>query len=278
MGFISSLFLAAVLASTSPDPAAADARDLFERAEVQYDTSEYAGAVEIFTEAYRRSAQIQDPKLRARVQAAIFFNLARAHSKAYALDQKPERLLQAVELLEKYLAQTADLSNEEVARQFLEETRQELARLEEKKAKLEEAEVARAEKRAKAEAVEREKSQNAKESASNYRGLIVGGSVLMGVGVAGGGVAIAGAFLGTQAKQDYRDGPTLDDRETATGRGNTANVMLWAGSISAGVLVTTGLVMTLAGVKQKKKNKKQLATASPFFSPGGGGILVSGEF
>ncbi|MCH2108290.1 MAG: hypothetical protein MK135_03105 [Polyangiaceae bacterium] len=272
MGFISSLFLATVLASTSPDPAAADTRDLFERAAVQYDTSEYVGAVDIFTEAYRRSAQIQDPKLRARVQAAIFFNLARAHSKAYALDRKPEHLLQAVDLLEKYLAQTADLSNEEVARQFLEETQKELERLEQEKAKREDAAAAKAEKTA----AEREKTRLAEESAANYRGLIVGGSVLMGLGVAGGGVAVAGVFVGTKAKKDYDAGPTRDERLAADKRVNTANVMLITGSVSAGVLITTGLIMTLTGVKKKKKS--QFATAAPFFSPGGGGLVLSGEF
>ena len=277
MGFFSSFFLAAVLASTSPDPAASDTRDLFERAAVQYDTSEYVGAVEIFTEAYRRSAQIQDPDLRARVQAAIFFNLARAHSKAYAIDRKPERLLQAVDLLEKYLAQTADLSNEEVAQQFLEETQAELARLEEEKQKRDEAAAAMAEKRAneKAEA-DRQRVQEA-EASSNYRSLIVGGSVLMGFGAVGGGVAVTGAILRSQAKKDYSKGPTLEDRNSASQRFDTANVLLVAGSVSAGVLVTTGLIMTLVGVK-KRKAQGQLASAVPFMTAGGGGLLIGGEF
>ncbi len=99
----------------------------------------------------------------------------------------------------------------------------------------------------------------------------------MGLGVVGGGFAIAGAIVGPKAKQDFSDGPTEADRNSASKRVDNANIMLAAGSISAGVLLTSGLIMTLTGVK-KKKAQEQMAYASPFFSPGGGGLMLNGKF
>jgi hypothetical protein len=268
MGLIGHLLLTiSILAAV--DPAAEESRNLFEEATAEYETSEYIGAVEKYTKAYELSSSIADTELKARVQAAILFNLARAHAKAYALDKRREHLLQAKDLLEKYLTQTADLKNEADAKQFQAETLQELERLEN------EDEVQR-------QARERQRAAAQDKSSANDptadpqpggRGLVIGGVSLIGLGIAGGGVATAGAVIGVRASRDYQEGPTREERDAAAKKGQTGNVMLVAGSISAGALLTTGAILAVVG-----RRRESNTMASAFVVPGGGGLVWKGQF
>lgn len=260
MGLLSKLLLVATLMAPDLDPTAQEVKDLFDQAAVQYDTAEYKGAVRLFTEAYRRSADIPDKELRELVQAAIFFNLARAHSKTYRLDKDPEHLLQAEDLLTKYLGQTADLADKQDAEQFLSETRQELARLEA---------LAQAE----AEAAAASQPAQDPEDLPTGRGLIGTGATFLTLGILGGGTAIAGAVLTSQANQRYVDGPTREDRDDAVDRGNLGNTMILAGSISAGVLITSGIIMTAVGAKRRGR-LRSMAWATPE----GAGLTLTGRF
>ena len=64
MGLLPKLTLMVTLLAPGLDPTAEQVRDLFEQASVQYETAEYKGAVTLFTEAYRRSASIEEGELR----------------------------------------------------------------------------------------------------------------------------------------------------------------------------------------------------------------------
>lgn len=253
-------------AAREPSSAAEDTRALFERAASQYETSQYKEAVTTYTEAFQLSRSIEDEALRAQVQAAIFFNLARAHSKAYVLDESKDHLLKAVDLLEKYLAQTADLADESDAEELLEQTKAELDRLE-----------------------QREREQRSTEglfgapppavrpgdnTSQGKRGLRIGGSSLVGLGVAAGGLAVGGAALASQAEGEYAEGPSRAERDAASQRGSTANAMVLAGSVSAGVLVTVGVALLVAG----RKRPKAAPTPSAWLSPSGAGVSIGGSF
>lgn len=248
--------VAAFAPAAGSDPAADETRDLFERAATQYETSQYNGAVETYTQAYQRSLTIEDEELRGRVQAAIFFNLARAHVKAYALDKSAEHLQQAIDLLDKYLAQTADLADQLDAEQLLDEARTELDRVEDQQR-----EDARANEPSPAEVV-------------NKPGLKIAGYTLLGLGIAAGGAGIAGAVLAADAQDQYLAGPTRDDRDQAQDQGSIANTMIIAGSVSAGVLVGVGVTLVLVDRKRSRSRVSPTAWATPTSV----GVAVGGRF
>jgi hypothetical protein len=262
MALLPKIMLMAALLAPGLDPTAEEVRDLFEQASVQYETAEYKGAVTLFTEAYRRSASIQDEELRSLVQAALFFNLARAHSKSYRIDKEPEHLLQAEDLLNKYLSQTADLADKQKAEEFLEDTRRELARLE-------------------ALAAEAERSSDTRGGGGRRedfdrsvgRGSLATGGTLISLGVLGGGAAIAGAVLASQATQEYADGPSREERDDARAKGDLGDQMILAGSITAGVLITSGIVFTAVGGAKRRRVR-----STAWATPEGAGLTIMGRF
>lgn len=251
--------------------AATDTEALFDRAAVQYETSDYVGAVDTYTEAYQLSFSIEDEELRGKVQAAILFNLGRAHSKAYALDQKVEHLRQEIDLLNKYLAQSADLADQMDAETLLRQAEIELRRVEAEAARRAEAEAARRQ----AEGPQRPESVDVPAK----RGMQAAGYTLLGLGVAAGGVAVAGGVLADQAATDYAAGPTRDERDAAADRGGNADIMVIAGSASAGVLITTGIALAIAGRKRSAK-KRRAATLTPtgWATPQSSGLGLTGSF
>jgi tetratricopeptide (TPR) repeat protein len=260
MALLTSLALSLLLAPSPPDEAADQARSLFDEAAIRYQTSDYLAAVETYTEAYRLSFEIKDDELRGRVQAAILFNLARAHFKAYGLDEKPEHLRQVVDLLEKYLDQTADLADQLDAEELLESARGELSYLEAQQSEAQDAPVAPA-------------STTSNEDVRPKKGLEAAGYTLLGLGVASGGAAITGVVLAESAREDFAVGPTLADRNRAASLGDTANLLIIAGSASAGALIVTGAILAATGRKRRLR-----AQPSAWLAPGSAGLSLGGQF
>jgi tetratricopeptide (TPR) repeat protein len=248
------------MALATPGEAADETRDLFDEAATLYETSDYRGAVDIYTRAYRLSSSIEDEALRGQVEAAILFNLARAHSKAYLLDSSAEHLLQQVDLLEKYLAQTADLADQLEAEQLLDEARAEIAYLETVEGEA-------------GPPPPRVEAPRQDDSRPTGRPLERAGYTLLGLGVASGGAAITGAVLAAQARDEHIAGPTADARDAAENKGTTANLMIIAGSAAAGVLVTTGVALAIAGRKRRSR-----VSPSAWATPTSGGLSVGGRF
>lgn len=245
----------------APSGSAADeTRNLLDQAATQYETSDYRGAVDTYTEAYRLSSSIEDESLRGRVQAAILFNLARAHSKAYLLDASSEHLRQQVDLLEKYLAQTVDLADQLGAEELLDEARAELAFL------------------ATVEGEEEGPAQSLtppveSDSKPIGPGLEAAGYTLLGLGIVSGGAAVTGAVLAAEARDEHITGPTIEDRNEAESKGSTANLMIIAGSAAAGVLVATGIALVAAGRKRRKR-----FSHAAWATPTSAGLTLGGRF
>lgn len=97
-------------ASASPDraeakgakadeAALAEAKALFERGKAKYDTYDFEGAVELWTQAYSKL-----PEDAAGQRNAMVYNIATAREKAYEVDKDLQHLRQAQLLLESYVA------------------------------------------------------------------------------------------------------------------------------------------------------------------------------
>ena len=96
---------------------------------------------------------------------------------------------------------------------------------------------------------------------------------MISLGVLGGGAAIAGAVLASQATQEYADGPTRDDRDDARAKGDLGDQMILAGSITAGVLITSGIIFTAVGGAKRRRVR-----STAWATPEGAGLTIMGRF
>lgn len=98
--------------STRPDEAAVDVGELYRRGHDRFETSDFDGAIELWTRAYE--ALPDGPKYRV-TRATLLANLAHAHVKAFAIDEDPEHLRRADALFVSCLAMTdeADVQTHE---------------------------------------------------------------------------------------------------------------------------------------------------------------------
>ena len=80
----------------SAAPSEADPEGIFRRGQAKYETADYNGAIELWTEAY---ALVDSTPENASIKALLIYNLAQAHSKAYEIDGDPIHLKQAQQLL-----------------------------------------------------------------------------------------------------------------------------------------------------------------------------------
>lgn len=227
-------------ADAAPADAAGQTQRLFGEADARYQTSDYNGAVAAFTEAFTASQAIEDDELRGRVQAAILFNLGRAHLEAYRTDQRAEHLRQAIDLFEKYLAQTADLDDRVDAEQRLADAR---ALLDAVAAPTNEPEPTA---EPDPEPIPEPEPTRDRISVAGYATL---GLAAVGVGVLGAGIGLAGA-----AQRDYDAGPTREIRTDAVARGGVGNAMIIAGGAFAGAMVVTGVALIGAGKSKQRRN------------------------
>jgi hypothetical protein len=116
---------------------------------------------------------------------------------------------------------------------------------------------------------------DARKSPKSGKGLVIGGAVLIGLGVAGLAVGVTGLGLGAQAQGDATDptiyGNAYDDVDS---RGRMANGLAYAGLIGGAVLAGAGTALLVIGLKRKRSSSTAHLRATPTL----GGLLVQGRF
>lgn len=256
------------------DDAAAAAQSAYEKGVAEYDTSNYEAAVESFRVAFESARKIEDEQLRSFVTAALWFNLARAQSKAYDIDRDAKRLRQAQDLIGKYLAlnlEAAERSDAELVQ----------AEIERKLATADTTVAPQGDGGSTGGDGDVTGGTDAPPPSSKDprpgRGLVIGGAVLAGVGVvAGAGLVGAGAGLAGQAKDDFQAAPDAAGRDDAESRGATANALGVTGMVAGGVLLVGGVALIVVGVRKNKAAGRMAFT--PTLSPQGGGFVLQGRF
>ena len=183
-------------------------------------------------------------------RAGLALAIATAH--AEAARARPERLVQALAVLDAYLAGLDPTDDEN--RVAVEQRRAELA------ARL--APVAAA------------AAAPAPVSPRSDRRLLLAGGVGLGLGVVGLGVLGGGLLAGTRADRDLATAVELpgDDpgresqKDAAAARGIQANRLAIAGGVVGGVLVLAGVALMIAGVRRPSPRR---ASAVPRLASGG---------
>ena len=282
--FATSVSPSLVLAAPAPsEPSAtpqADAETIFRRGQAKYETADYAGAIDLWTEAY---ALVDSTPENASIKALLIFNLAQAHTKAYELDEDIIHLKQAQRLLTSFRDNLALLYEEED--QAALETEQ--AKVDESLAVIE-AQLADAEAEPEPEpeppapTLTEPESEGPIETGKPGKPLIIAGSVVLGLGVAAGVVGIIGGVIGQGANDlSELDPYDFEGREEQFNAGRTGNLLLIVGAVGAGVLIPTGAALIGLGAGRNKRINTAKLRVSPSFAGrwgSGGGLAVSGRF
>ncbi|NVB40136.1 hypothetical protein G6O69_19980 [Pseudenhygromyxa sp. WMMC2535] len=257
-----------------------EAKALFRRGQAKYETADYKGAIELWTDAYT----LVDPTPEnASIKALLIYNLAQAHVKAFELDEDVIHLKQAQQLLETFKSGVVLLYEDEADQ--AEEARKIDARIAEIDARLAEAEAQpepepEPEPPPPALAVEPE-PRTPGPAPRPGAPLIGAGATLAAVGLAFGGIAIAGAVIGSQANDlseiDYLD---FEDRQEAFRSGSIGNGMAVSGLVIGGLMLPTGIALIAVGVKRNKRaaNLGSRALVLPSLGPRGAGLSIQGRF
>lgn len=272
-------------AEAAQGPEASDAEAIFRRGQAKYETADYNGAIELWTEAY---ALIDSTPENASIKALLIYNLAQAHTKAFELDEQVIHLKQAQQLLESFR------DNLELLYEDPEALAAESARVDENLAELE-AQLAAVEAEPEpqpepppptVEPAPAPEDEGPAKPIKPGKPLIFAGAGVLAVGVGGLATAIAGVVIGTQANDvsEVMDDP--DARAEQFARGRTANLMLVIGAIAAGTLMPTGDALIGVGIaREKRKQKAQQSAASLRLGPSlggpwgqGGGLSLTGRF
>lgn len=249
------------------EPAVEEAKALFTEGAGKFETADYAGAIELWTEAY--SIVPNRPEY-APIKAKLIANLASAQERAYAVDAELRHLNQARILLESYREVIDDIYTSSIERE------KELAWVTERVGKID------AELKAVAEREDAARKKAEQGDRKPGQGLMIGGGVLVGLGAAGLGVMVGGMVMG-QGANDIADIPTddLDAREARFSRGRTGNALAIAGGAGGAVLIGTGVALLIVGMKKKKAagaDEAPQAVLVPALGRGSAGVGLVGRF
>ncbi len=272
-------------APAADEAALEEARKLYDEGKARFDTFDYEGAVETWTQAYAKL-----PPTEAAIRNRMVYNIATAQEKAFELDNDIQHLRAAVKLLESYL------DNYKALYERSPETEAEVQKAEDRIAVLEER-IAEAEKGQARPPPEIEgesdeqvgwtgdttpsdpellaKNQRLSREERKTDRILIASYVTLSVG---GLFALAGTatILGARAVEEEPDpmmmmeetGP--DTTETVRGGGIGGLVLGMAGIVAGATLLGIGLD------RRKKAKNGTLVSGGPIMGPGltGAGVRV----
>lgn len=269
-----------IVAQPAPPPAEApddlaEAKKAYFEGRALYDTADYQGAIKAWTHAVEL---LPDTPENHEYLLGILFNIASAHEKVFELDGDVIHLKQAKMLLERFEASIPEIYDEESEKAAGEAER---AQLKERLAKLDERIAeATAQSAPKPEPepepmVKPGPDQPPKREPNPGRGLVIGGSVALGLGV--GAFAGMGAALGiANAANDISD---IDDADyEARGdqfdKGRAADKGAVAAAVIGGLLVGAGIALLVVGLKRRNTR----TAVAPAIGPRMTGLSFVGRF
>jgi tetratricopeptide (TPR) repeat protein len=240
-----------------------EARALYEEGVGRYETADYLGAIDLWTQAFTLLPNLAEY---AKINADLIFNLARAHEKQFDVDNDPAQLRQAIILLERYIESLPNLYADDVAEFDAQKTKTTQVKTD-IEARLDAYESSRPAGPA---------SGPGDSPPEPGRSLVITGAVLTAVGGLALGASGYGMAAGAQANDISDVDPTdIDERRTQFDRGRSMNTIAIAGGVSAGVLIATGVALIVVG---KKKGKESRVALTPWLAPNGGGLVTRARF
>lgn len=225
------------------------ARSLYERGRGKFETFDYVGAIELWTQAY---AELPETDEFASIRAKLMFNIAAARLSAFEIDDKIAHLRQAKRLMDIYVESLGDANDDEAAdaRAWQEKIATRLAEAEAERKKDEPADTPAT--------VPATQPGPDPKLVKRARILTITGAASLSVGAAllgaMGGALAWGSKLEKDGKGQADDpGTNADELGDVVKQGKTANIMAIATGVAGGVLAGAGLGMLVYGVVTTKK-------------------------
>lgn len=260
-------------------------RALSQEAQTRFETADYEGAIELWTQAY---AALPEETRYGPQRSALAYQIAQACVEAYSIDPKLTYLRKAERLFESYLplVGAGDGETRAEVQETLDDLRRRIAEAEaqererEREAAGREAEPREDEQRAAEERARAEERDRG--SAARRRALTISGGVVLGVGAVG--LAVMGYGLAAGAGVDRRGEAAKAAGETDPAvydallrEGTRANVVALVSGVIGGVVAVTGAGLLAKGLFGRGRGRREL-TWAPRWIPGGAGVGVFGRF
>lgn len=242
-------------AEPADDTAVENAQERFHAAQARYDTHDYLGAIEAFTEAYDAALNIPDPGQRDLALSRLRYNLARAHVYAFDIDAEPEHLEIARNLLADYRANERALGRDP-------DVDTDVTGLE--------AELAQREREAGIDDRSSGGAQREDSVRPRHRSQRIAGISLLSLAAPFAGLGVWGAVQGSRASEAFETVDTGAARLDAQRRGQTGNVLLGVGTGLAAASAITGAVLLGVGLRGERR---EIALA-----PTPTGFTIAGRF
>jgi hypothetical protein len=243
------------------------ARSLYERGRGKFETFDYIGAIEFWTQAY---TELPETDEFASIRAKLMFNIAAARLSAFEIDDNIAHLRQAKRLMDLYVDSIGDATDEEAA-----DAR---AWQEKISARLTEAEAERKKNQPATKAPPRAEPGPDPKEVRRARIFTIAGATTLSVGVAALGAMAGGLIWGERLRSDGASragepGTNADDLGDVVDKGKTANAMALGTGIAGGVLIGAGIGLLVYGlVKTKKLGGGGQRAVVPVAAPGFVGV------
>ncbi|HFE45072.1 MAG TPA: hypothetical protein ENJ18_06195 [Nannocystis exedens] len=261
------------------------ARDLYKRGLARFETADYTGAIDLWTDAY---AMLPTSVETAETKSLFLYNIATARERAYELDGKLSHLRQALVILDGFINYIPEIYEEP------ERATQELAAANERRAAIaaiiEAAEAAanpkpepEPEPEAEPEPEPEPEVEIAPDTSDDIRpgrSMVIAGSVLVGVGTLGLGLMTGGLVLGTKANDlsELEPGDIVGRRDLFA-RGLLGNKLALAGGLAGGASLLAGVVVLSLGIKRQRSAGAPPTTSfAPLLGPDLAGLQIGGHF
>ncbi|MBK8266627.1 MAG: hypothetical protein IPK80_35545 [Nannocystis sp.] len=255
-----SLALSAPATANAEEPLT-EARALYQRGITKFETADYAGAIELWTDAYARVPATPET---VEVKILILYNLATAHEMAFEVDGEPSHLRQSLILLDGFEGSL------EAAYDDPEAIASERARIDERRAAIT-AKLAAGGDKAPAD--------DKAPTDDKARGLTIAGATLLGLGGAGLALMTAGLVMSASANDISDLQPSqIDERTERFQRGRLGETLGIAGAAAAGGLLITGAILLTVGAARARKAGDGRARWGASAGPGLVGLGLRARF
>lgn len=281
-------------AQPAADAPLARAGALAQEAQTLFETADYAGAIELWTQAY---AALPDDPAYAAQRSVLAYQIAQACVEAYSLDPQVVYLRKAERLFTGYLQTISpkDKATHDAVEQTLVDLRAKISEAEARAAQArgldaDEAERQRSAAAAEAEAKARKQREAeaearrvaARRELRKWRGVTVAGGAMIGAGAVMLGVMTFGLARGARldddgfaAKMQGTGDPEL--YQDLLRQGTAANKLAVATGVIGGLFLVSGIGLIAAGSTGQRRARRELAW-SPTWLRGGAGLSLVGRF
>jgi tetratricopeptide (TPR) repeat protein len=246
-----------------------EAEALYQKGKGEFETADYAAAIETWTKAYTMLPSTHES---ARVKVLLLYDIATARELAFDVDGEVAHLRQAKILLENFDANIPALYEEGVtADEERKRVRERIAKLEQK---IEEAQAGPGPLVDEPEP-KPDETPEGPDAAKKRKALVITGATLFALGGASLGLMTAGLVIGDKANDiSDIDDDDIEGRRDQFARGRTGNMLAYVGGAAAGVFLITGTVLLVLG---KKKSPSKTAL-TPALGPTFAGMSLSRSF